>query len=111
MYAIGTSMWIVIPLTVFALGAFIRVHSDSLAIAVITMYSTLILATALVIKLLCELNNEYKRRASGRHTPAQMRTPLEPVVILIALVALIAVTIWFHTSDACGIGAGAYVCG
>lgn len=111
MYAIGTSMWVVIPLVILAFGAFIRVQTDSLAVAVVTMYATLILLTALVVKFLCVLNNEYKRRVAEETSRAPTRTPLEPVIVLIALAALIAVTIWFHTSDACGIGAGAYVCG
>lgn len=112
MYALGSAMWLIIPLAVAGLAALIRVHGGSVGAAVLSGYVVLLVMVALCVKLLSSLTNTYVSRRNADDNPRKPhRTPIEPMIVAIALLALVAVTIWFHTSDACGVGAGMYVCG
>lgn len=112
MYVIGSAMWVVIPLAVAGLAALIRIHSGSAGAAVLSGYVVLFLMTALTIKLLSSLTNAYIARRYADDNPRRPhRTPIEPMMVAISIIALIAVTIWFNTSDACSLGVLSYTCG
>lgn len=112
MYALGSAMWLLIPLAVAGCAALIRIHSGSAGAAVLSGYAVLLVMVALCVKLLSELNNTYvNRRYAGDNPRKPHRTPIEPFMVVISIVALIAVTIWFNTSDACSVGVLLYSCG
>lgn len=112
MYIVGSAMWIVIPLAVAGLAALIRIHSGSAGAAVLSGYVLLVLMTALSVKLLSSLTNTYiARRYSDDNPRRPHRTPLEPFMVAISFIALLAVTIWFNASDACSLGVLSYTCG
>lgn len=112
MYAVGSSMWLLIPLAVAGVAALIRIHSGSSGAAVLSGYLVLLVMVALCVKLLSSLTNTYVSNRYADDNPRKPhRTPFEPFLVVISIVALIAVTIWFNTGDACSVGVFSYTCG
>lgn len=112
MYAVGSAMWLLVPLVVAGLTALIRIHGGSAGTAVLSGYVVLIILVALFVKLLSSLTNSYVAWRFADDNPRKPhRTPIEPFMVVISIAALVAVTIWFNTSDACSVGVFSYTCG
>ena len=95
MFVIGLSLWLITPVLWLFIGAKIKVATDSLSIAVIVMLAGTAGTVAILVRWIVQLNETYRTRYHGIHDEEPKRTPIEPVLVVSAGVAMLAFGIWF----------------
>ena len=95
MFAIGLVLWLVTPVFWLYVGSKVKVATDSMTVAVIVMMAGASVTVALLVRWIVALNQTYRQRYHGIHDEEPERTPIEPMMVVGAGLALIAFGIWF----------------
>lgn len=95
MFVIGMSMWVGVPIGWLWIGSQVKASADSLGLAVVVMGVGALATIVALVKILGVLNHQYQNEFVRLNTREPQRTPLEPVLVISAILALIAFGIWF----------------
>src|SRR5262245_37528426 len=95
MFLVGMAMWIVVPGGWLYIGSQIKASSDSLGLAVVVMAIGALASIVALVKILGVLNRAYEDDFIELNDRKPARTPLEPVLVVSAGLALAAFGIWF----------------
>ncbi|MGH2906183.1 MAG: hypothetical protein ACRDKI_05375 [Solirubrobacterales bacterium] len=95
MFFIGLAMWVIVPGGWLYIGSQIKAASDSLGLAVVVMGAGAIISIIGLVKVLGVLNRAYYEDFVALNDRKPQRTPLEPVLVISAGLALAAFGIWF----------------
>ena len=95
MFVIGLTMWIGVPGGWLYIGSQIKASTNSLSIAVAVMGIGAIVTIVILVKILGLLNRAYYEDFVELNDRKPTRTPLEPVLVISATLALIAFGVWF----------------
>jgi hypothetical protein len=95
MFLIGLAMWIVVPGGWLYIGSQIKGSSNSLGLAIAVMGVGAIVSIIACVKVLGILNRNYYEDFVALNDRKPMRTPLEPVLVISAGIAIAAFGIWF----------------
>lgn len=96
MFVIGVVMWTVVPLLWLWVGSKIKAETDSLGLAVVVMGVGALSMIVGLVKWLGVLNRGYLDEYSAHNDGAEaQRTPLEPVLVITAAIAVAVFGVWF----------------
>ena len=95
MFLIGLTMWIGVPGGWLYVGSQIKAASNSLGLALAVMVVGAIITIIALVRVLGLLNRAYCEDFVELNDREPMRTPLEPVLVVSAGIALAAFGIWF----------------
>lgn len=95
MMVVGVMMWVGTPLLWLYVGSMIKVATDNLNLAIIVMFIGAIISIALLIKTLGALNDSYFDQYEELNDVPMERSPLEPILVFSAVIAVTAFFIWF----------------
>lgn len=95
MFLIGLTMWIGVPGVWLYVGSQVKAQADSLGLAIAVMGIGALVTIVVLVKVLGLLNRAYYEDFVELNDRKPMRTPLEPVLVISATLALIAFGIWF----------------
>lgn len=95
MFFIGLTMWVGVPIGWLYIGSKIKASTDSLGLAVAVMGVGALATIVGLVKLLGVLNNSYQDEFVSRNGRDPQRTPLEPVLVISAMLAVVAFGVWF----------------
>src|SRR4051812_29285112 len=95
MFMIGLTMWLAVPGVWLYVGSQIKAESDSLSLAVVVMGIGALATIIALIKILGLLTRAYYEDFVELNDRKPLRTPLEPVLVISAMIALAAFGIWF----------------
>lgn len=95
MFFIGLTMWFGVPLLWLYVGSRIKTETDSIGLAVMVMGIGALAMIVALVRLLGLLNRKYQDAYLALNGEDPDRTPLEPVLVISASLALIAFGIWF----------------
>ncbi|RIK06472.1 MAG: hypothetical protein DCC49_11440, partial [Acidobacteria bacterium] len=90
MFVIGMAMWAGVPGFWLWLGSQIKAETNSLGIALIVMVIGALVTIVVLIKALGTLNRKWLEEYEAVNERKPQRTPLEPVIVISAFLALIA---------------------
>lgn len=95
MFLIGLTMWVGVPGIWLYIGSQVKAQADSLGLAVIVMGVGALLTIVALVRILGLLNRAYYEDFVELNDRKPLRTPLEPVLVISAMLALAAFGIWF----------------
>ncbi|MFY9263982.1 MAG: hypothetical protein WAO61_00925 [Solirubrobacterales bacterium] len=95
MFLIGLTMWMVVPAGWLYIGSQIKAESESLGLALVVMGIGASITVVALVALLNQLNRAYHDDFVRLNDRNPVRTPLEPVLVVSAGVALAVFGIWF----------------
>lgn len=95
MFVIGIAMWIGVPGIWLYVGSMIKASTNSLGLALIVMIVGALAMIIGLVKVLGVLNRAWLEEYVELNDRKPQRTPLEPVLVVSAAIALIAFGIWF----------------
>lgn len=95
MFLIGLTMWVGVPAGWLFVGSRIKASTDSLGLALAVMSIGAIVTVVLLVRALGMLNTTYRDDFEDLNGKQPMRTPLEPVLVVSAGIAVAAFTVWF----------------
>ena len=95
MFLIGLTMWVGVPGVWLYVGSQIKARADSLGLAVVVMGIGALVTIIALIKILGLLNRAYYEDFVELNDRKPLRTPLEPVLVISAMLALVAFGIYF----------------
>lgn len=95
MFVIGLTMWLGVPMLWLYIGSQIKASTDSLNLAVIVMGVGALSMIVGLVKLLGMLNRTYFEEFVQHNGDEPKRTPLEPVLVISAMMAFTAFGVWF----------------
>jgi formate hydrogenlyase subunit 3/multisubunit Na+/H+ antiporter MnhD subunit len=95
MFAIGLTMWVGVPIGWLYVGSMVKSSTDSLNLAVIVMGVGALVTIVGLVKALGVLNRTYQQEFATHNGHDPQKTPLEPVLVISAMLALAAFGVWF----------------
>lgn len=95
MFVIGLAMWVGVPGAWLYIGSQIKSSTDSLGLALIVMAIGALVTIVLLVRVLGGLNRAWLEEYEELNDRTPARTPLEPVLVVGAFLALAAFGIWF----------------
>lgn len=95
MFLIGLSMWAGVPGVWLYVGSMVKSSADSLSLAIAVMGVGAVATIVALVKLLGILNRNWYEEYVELNDRKPARTPLEPVLVISATLALAAFGIWF----------------
>lgn len=95
MFLIGLTMWFGVPIMWLYVGSQIKSETDSIGLAVLVMGVGALAMIVALVRLLGLLNRKYQDAYLALNGEDPERTPLEPVLVISASLALIAFGVWF----------------
>lgn len=95
MFVIGMAMWAGVPGFWLYVGSQIKASSNSLSLALIVMIIGALATIVALIKALGALNRSWLEEYEQNNERKPQRTPLEPVLVISAFLALGVFGIWF----------------
>lgn len=95
MFFIGLTMWMAVPAGWLFVGSRVKSETDSLGLAVVVMGIGAIITVVALVRLLGSLNRAYHEDFVKLNERNPERTPLEPVLVITAGLALAIFGIWF----------------
>ena len=95
MFVIGLSMWIGVPGVWLYVGSMVKSESNSLGLALAVMGVGAVVTIVALVKVLGLLNRRWYEEYVELNDRKPARTPLEPVLVISAGLALAAFGIWF----------------
>jgi hypothetical protein len=100
MFMIGMTMWVGVPLVWLYIGSQIKAEADSLGLALAVMGIGALATVVGLVKILGTLNRNWIDEFIELNDRKPQRTPLEPVLVISAILAIIAFGIGFLFSGA-----------
>lgn len=98
MAVVGISMWIITPLLWLFIGSRIKIATDNIGLALIVMMLGSVATIALMVKILGTLNDRYYDEYEELNDFPMERSPLEPILVLSAIVAIAAFMVYFSAA-------------
>jgi uncharacterized membrane protein len=95
MAVVGVMMWVVTPVSWLFVGSRIKIATDNISLALGVMMLGAIVTIALLIKLLGILNDKYYDEYEELNDLPMERSPLEPILVLSAIIAIGAFMAYF----------------
>lgn len=95
MLVVGTSMWVVTPLAWLFIGSMIKTETDNLGLAMAVMFIGSIATIVALVKALGMLNDTYYDEWERLNDVPLMTSPLEPMLVFSAVLALTIFGFWF----------------
>jgi hypothetical protein len=95
MFIIGVLMWVGVPVVWLYIGSRIKGSTDSLGLALAVMGIGALATIVGLVKILGVLNRSWLDSYIALNDRRPHRTPLEPVLVISAMVALAAFGVWF----------------
>jgi hypothetical protein len=95
MFVIGLTMWAGVPGVWLYIGSQIKGSSNSLGLALLVMAIGALATVIGLVKLLGVLNRSWYEEYVELNDRKPLRTPLEPVLVISAMIALAVFGIWF----------------
>lgn len=95
MFFIGLTMWVGVPIGWLYVGSMVKASTDSINIAVVVMGIGAIATVVGLVKALGMLNRSYQNEFASNNGHEAKKTPLEPVLVISAIMAVIAFNVWF----------------
>lgn len=90
MFIIGMTMWVGVPLIWLYLGSQVKAAADSLGLAVVVMGIGALATIVGLVKILGTLNRNWVDEYIELNDRKPQRTPLEPVLVISAILAIAA---------------------
>ncbi len=95
MAVVGVTMWVATPVFWLFVGSRIKVATDNISLALGVMMAGAIVTIALLIKMLSKLNDSYYDEYEELNDLPMERSPLEPILVLSAVIAIGAFFVYF----------------
>lgn len=95
MFFIGMLMWVGVPGVWLYIGSQIKAAADSLGLAVVVMGIGALVTIVALVKILSVLNTNWLEEYEVLNERRPHRTPLEPILVISAFLALAVFGIWF----------------
>lgn len=95
MFIIGLTMWVGVPGGWLYIGSQIKSSTDSLGLALVVMAIGALVTIVLLVRVLGSLNRNWLEEYEELNDRTPHRTPLEPVLVIGAFLALASFGIWF----------------
>ncbi|MBI4896942.1 MAG: hypothetical protein HY827_01075 [Actinobacteria bacterium] len=95
MFVIGLTMWVGVPVGWLYVGSMVKSSTDSLNIAVVVMGIGALATIVGLVKTLGVLNRTYQQEFASHNGHDPQKTPLEPVLVISAMLAFAAFGFWF----------------
>lgn len=95
MFIIGMAMWVGVPGGWLWIGSQVKASTDSLGLAIVVMGIGALATIVGLVKVLGLLNRNWYEEYVELNDRKPTRTPLEPVLVISAGLALAAFGIWF----------------
>lgn len=95
MFIIGVLMWAGVPGAWLYIGSQIKGATDSLGLALLVMAIGAVVTVIGLVKLLGVLNRSWFEEFVQLNDRKPLRTPLEPVLVISAMIALAVFGVWF----------------
>jgi hypothetical protein len=95
MFVIGVAMWVGVPGIWLYIGSQVKGSSDSLGLALLVMAVGALATIIACVKVLGVLNRNWLTEYEELNERRPQRTPLEPVLVISAMVALAVFGVWF----------------
>lgn len=95
MFIIGIAMWVGVPVAWLWIGSQVKATTDSLGLAVVVMGVGALGTIVGLVKILGLLNRTWYEEFVELNDRKPARTPLEPVLVISAGLAVAAFGIWF----------------
>jgi hypothetical protein len=95
MFVIGMAMWVGVPGFWLYVGSQIKAASNSLSLALVVMAIGALATVVGLVKLLGTLNRRWLEEYEQLNERTPHRSPLEPVLVVSAFLALAVFGIWF----------------
>lgn len=95
MFVIGMAMWVGVPGGWLWIGSQVKASTDSLGLAIAVMGVGALATIVGLVKVLGLLNRNWYEEFVALNDRKPARTPLEPVLVISAGLALAAFGIWF----------------
>lgn len=95
MFVIGMLMWVGVPGGWLYIGSQIKASSDSLGLALAVMGVGALATVVGLVKILGSLNRSWVASYEELNQRRAQRSPLEPILVISAFLALASFGIWF----------------
>ncbi|MGK2877195.1 MAG: hypothetical protein ACSLFF_01250 [Solirubrobacterales bacterium] len=95
MFVIGMLMWVGVPGGWLYIGSMIKAESNSLGLALVVMGIGALATVVGLVKLLGNLNRSWLEQYEELNDRKPMRSPLEPILVISAFLALAVFGLWF----------------
>lgn len=95
MFIIGMTMWVGVPLVWLYIGSQIKAEADSLGLALVVMGIGAIVTVVGLVKALGTINRNWVDEFIELNDRKPQRTPLEPILVISAILALAAFGVLF----------------
>ncbi|MBJ7355087.1 MAG: hypothetical protein JHC98_09695 [Thermoleophilaceae bacterium] len=95
MFIIGMLMWVGVPGVWLYIGSQIKASSDSLGLALVVMGIGALATVVVLVKVLGSLNRSWLESYEELNDRRPLRSPLEPILVISAGLALATFGIWF----------------
>lgn len=95
MFFIGLTMWVGVPISWLYIGSMVKASTDSMNIAVVVMGLGALATIVALVKILGMLNRSYQNEFASNNGHEAKKTPLEPVLVISAMLAVVAFNVWF----------------
>lgn len=95
MFVIGMAMWVGVPGIWLYIGSQIKASTDSLGLALVVMAIGALATVVGLVKVLGTLNRNWLEEYEELNERKPHRTPLEPVLVISAFIALAVFGVWF----------------
>ncbi len=95
MLVVGVSMWVGTPLLWLFVGSRIKIATDSLNMALAVMFVGAMVTIVLLVKALGHINDDYFDEYEALNDVPMERSPLEPILVLSAVIAVTSFMVWF----------------
>ncbi len=95
MFIIGMTMWVGVPGGWLYIGSMVKAESDSLGLALAVMGIGAIVTVVGLVKALGTLNRNWIEEFVALNDRRPQRTPLEPILVISAFLALAVFGLWF----------------
>ena len=95
MFVIGMAMWVGVPGGWLYIGSQIKASSGSLGLALAVMGIGALATVVGLVKILGSLNHSWLESYEELNDRKPLRSPLEPILVISAFLALAVFGIWF----------------
>lgn len=95
MFVIGMLMWVGVPGVWLYIGSQIKAESNSLGLALAVMGVGALVTVVILVKILGSLNRSWVESYEELNDRRALRSPLEPILVISAGLALACFGIWF----------------
>ncbi len=95
MFVIGMAMWVGVPGFWLYVGSQIKASSNSLSLALVVMGVGAVVTIVVLVKILGNLHRSWYEEYEELNDRKPQRTPLEPVLVVSAFLALAVFGVWF----------------